>query len=334
MANPNPLLLLLLFLLLLLSLSSPAISVAETELDAAVSALRSRGYSLFGNAISASDLRLDLLLLPNSSSSSTAAAAASFTFFAPTDPALFALDMASPAASYLRYLRYHVAIGRLPLPALLALPNPSLVHTLLPGRRISISRRRDPGTGADVVAADGVDVVAPGIFDGGVIAVHGLDGILSPVHHHSPIPPRSPDPPSASPDLSLPPSDPPDSRSPAPAPFDLSVLFPSMAPTIAAGASAPISTPSTAPISSPELGFPPEGFPPSASPAASPAAETRVSWSGGIGAPASEGSEWCSANAEEGGGGGAAVLWRRIVAVDVRVGRLRSTTTASDVPIQ
>ncbi|XP_020111154.1 fasciclin-like arabinogalactan protein 19 [Ananas comosus] len=305
MANPNPLLLLLLFSLLLLSLSSPAISVAETELDAAVSALRSRGYSLFGNAISASDLRLDLLLLPNSSSSSTsAAAAASFTFFAPTDPALFALDMASPAASYLRYLRYHVAIGRLPLPALLALPNPSLVHTLLPGRRISISRRRDPGTGADVLAANGVDVVAPGIFDGGAIAVHGLDGILSPVHHHSPIPPRSPDPPSASPDLSLPPSDPPDSRSPVPAPFDLSALFPSMAPTIAAGASAPISTPSTAPISSPELGFPPEGFPPSASPAASPAAETRVSWSGGIGAPASEGSEWCSANAEEGGGGG------------------------------
>ncbi|XP_019708327.1 uncharacterized protein [Elaeis guineensis] len=187
MASPSPLLLPLATVLLLFLLSlQPTNSISDPELDAAISALRSRGYNLFGNAITTSDLRFDLLR-PNSS----------YTLFAPTDSTLFALDMASSAAAYVRALRHHIALRRLPLPALRALPPGSHLPTLAPRGNIAISRRRQ-SPNAYFITADGVDVVLPGIFYGQDVAVHGLAGIL-PRHCHEvsgrPVPPsRSSDP--------------------------------------------------------------------------------------------------------------------------------------------
>ncbi|XP_026658053.1 extensin [Phoenix dactylifera] len=217
MATPNPLLPpLATVLLLLCSLFLPPVdSISDQELDAAIFSLRSRGYNLFGNAITASDVRFDLLR-PNSS----------YTLFAPTDSTLFALDMVSSAAAYVRALRHHIVLRRLPLPALRALPPGSHLPTLDPRRNIAISPRHQ-SPNAYFVTADGVDVVLPGIFYGQDVAVHGLAGILPLYRHqasgHPVRPPRSSDP-------HLPPylsADPPDKWSPAPSPTaDLSPMVP------------------------------------------------------------------------------------------------------------
>ncbi|KAG1369815.1 putative mucin-7 [Cocos nucifera] len=207
MALPSPLLLpLATVLLLFLRFPPPANSISDQELDAAISALRSRGYNLFGNAITTSDLRFDLLH-PNSS----------YTLFAPTDTTLFALDMASSAAAYVRALRHHIALRRLPLPALRALPSGYHLPTLTPRGNIAISRRRQ-SPNAYFVTADGVDVVLPGIFYGQDVAVHGLAGILPPHCHETsgrPVPPSRSSYPHLPPCLS---ADPANQWSPAPSP--------------------------------------------------------------------------------------------------------------------
>ncbi|KAJ8497842.1 hypothetical protein OPV22_008394 [Ensete ventricosum] len=173
MAKSNPLPLFLLLLLVFLCSSNTVARITENEVDSAIAALRSSGYALFGNGIAVSDLLFDLLHHgPN----------ASFTLFAPTDAALFALGIAYPAAAYLRVLRQHVAVRHLTRRSLRSIPSGTPVPTLLLSRHLIISHRRDPvgGEGLDVATVDGVDVVLPGIFHCKDLAVHGLNGILAP----------------------------------------------------------------------------------------------------------------------------------------------------------
>ncbi|KAK1264106.1 Fasciclin-like arabinogalactan protein 19 [Acorus gramineus] len=150
-------------------------SISHTDFDQMLSALRSNGYNLICNAISASDIRPRLL-----SSNSSAFGGGSFTLFAPTDSSLFALDMASASASdYVRSLRLHVALRRLSSDDLRSVSAASSVPTLLHGHHISLSRQEgDPGEVS--VAVDGVKIVRLGILEGPGVAVHGLEGILSP----------------------------------------------------------------------------------------------------------------------------------------------------------
>ncbi|KAF8404442.1 hypothetical protein HHK36_009327 [Tetracentron sinense] len=149
----------------LLSLPYAVNGIPEQELQAMLSVLRAKGYNLFGNAITTSDIHYEIL------------AGASFTFFAPTDSALFALDMTATASDYIQTLRYHVALRRFSVANFRFLPSDSSLRTLLPRHDIHVSRRRSPES--LIITVDGVDVVFPGLYYGRDIAVHGLGGILS-----------------------------------------------------------------------------------------------------------------------------------------------------------
>ncbi|GAU43312.1 hypothetical protein TSUD_390110 [Trifolium subterraneum] len=144
--------------------------IPNREFDSMLTTLRSRGYHLFCNAILTSDLRIDLLAFEDANSNETH----SFTFFAPTDSSLFALDMAQTASSYTDTLRYHIIPRRLSLAELRRLPNGYTLPTLLSTRRISVTRR----AGSFVTVIGGVDVAFPGLFYGRHVVVHGLSGIL------------------------------------------------------------------------------------------------------------------------------------------------------------
>lgn len=213
MANEKQSLLLLLLLTFLLLLPSLSLSVSESSLNAAITSLRSNSYTLFGNAILTSDLYTDLL--SNNSSS--------YTLFAPTDPSLFTLDISTRADLYVSSLRRHVAIGHLQS---LTPPFPDSLPSLLPDHPVSLSLIN----GSGIVTANGVVIIAPRIFDGPDLTVHGLAGML---------PVRFAYPPSIAPTLSSPPSVSPTFSSP-----------PSIAPT----------------LSSPPSNSPPPSYPPLISP--------------------------------------------------------------------
>ncbi|CAK9151218.1 unnamed protein product [Ilex paraguariensis] len=155
----------LFFTLLLISLPSAVNSIPVYEIDSMLSVLRARGYNLFCNAIAVSDVLYDVIDGSN------------FTFFAPTDSNLFALDMTNTASDYTTILRYHVVPQRLALDDLRGLPSVTVFDTMLKNRDILIERRRGPEY--DVITVDGVAVVMPGLFYGRDVAVHGLGGILS-----------------------------------------------------------------------------------------------------------------------------------------------------------
>jgi hypothetical protein len=144
--------------------------IPNREFDSMLTTLRSRGYHLFCNAILTSDLRIDLLAFEDANSDETH----SFTFFAPTDSSLFALDMSQTASSYTDTLRYHIIPRRLSLAELRRLPNGYSLPTLLSTRRISVTRR----AGSSITVVGGVDVAFPGLFYGRHVVVHGLSGIL------------------------------------------------------------------------------------------------------------------------------------------------------------
>ncbi|CAL5358398.1 unnamed protein product [Camellia sinensis] len=143
-------------------LLSTVIAVPDQELESMLAVLRTRGYNLFCNALTTSDLYFDLL------------AGTSFTVFVPTDSSLFALDMTSSASVYIIALRYHIVPLRLSLADLRNLTSGSILPTLLPIHDIQVQRRPE----SENFTANGVDVV-PGLFFGRNIAVHGLGGILS-----------------------------------------------------------------------------------------------------------------------------------------------------------
>ncbi|GMP48939.1 hypothetical protein CsSME_00016112 [Camellia sinensis var. sinensis] len=91
--------------------------------------LRTRGYNLFCNKLTTSDLYFNLL------------AGTSFTVFVPTDSSLFALDMTSSASVYITALRYHIIPLRLSLADLQNLTSGSILPTLLPIHDIQVQRR-------------------------------------------------------------------------------------------------------------------------------------------------------------------------------------------------
>ncbi|KAI8000355.1 Fasciclin-like arabinogalactan protein 19 [Camellia lanceoleosa] len=96
-------------------LLSTVIAVPDQELESMLAVLRTRGYNLFCNALTTSDLYFDLL------------AGTSFT-----DSSLFALDMTSSASVYITALRYHIVPLRLSLADLRNLTSGSILPTLLP----------------------------------------------------------------------------------------------------------------------------------------------------------------------------------------------------------
>ncbi|AES63356.1 putative FAS1 domain-containing protein [Medicago truncatula] len=160
---------LMVLLLLVANAVTVVNSIPNREFDSMLNTLRSRGYHLFCNAILTSDLRIDLLD-PNSNATN------SFTFFAPTDSSLFALDMTQTASSYTDTLRYHIIPRRLTLSELRLLPNGYTLPTMLSTRRISFTRRSGSSS---VTTVGGVEVAFPGLFYGRHVTVHGLAGILN-----------------------------------------------------------------------------------------------------------------------------------------------------------
>ncbi|KAL2617154.1 hypothetical protein GLYMA_08G183700v4 [Glycine max] len=154
-------------------------SIPNREFDSMLNTVRARGYDLFCNAIVTSDLKIDILSDANSSRDA-------FTFFAPTDASLFALDMTLTASSYTDTLRFHVVPLRLSLAQLRLLPDGYTLPTLLPHRRLHLAHRTSSSPASISVA--GVDVAFPGIFYGRNVVVHGLAGILSLRSNNSPSP--------------------------------------------------------------------------------------------------------------------------------------------------
>ncbi|KAL2342155.1 hypothetical protein Fmac_010095 [Flemingia macrophylla] len=138
--------------------------IPSRELDSVLAGVRARGYNLFCNAIVTSDLHFQLLSYNHTS----------FTFFAPTDASLFALDMTQTASSYTDTLRLHVVPRRLSLSQLRLLPDGYTLSTLLPHRTLQLTR-----LSPSAFAVGGVHVASTGLFYGRTVAVHGLAGILS-----------------------------------------------------------------------------------------------------------------------------------------------------------
>ncbi|KAL7170834.1 hypothetical protein ACSBR2_035657 [Camellia fascicularis] len=100
-------------------------AVPDEKLKSMLAVLRTRrGYNLFGNALTTSDLYFDLL------------ARTPFTFFITTDSSLFALDMTSSASVYITALCYHIVPLQLSLADLRNLTFGSILPTLLPIRDI------------------------------------------------------------------------------------------------------------------------------------------------------------------------------------------------------
>ncbi|XVF14999.1 hypothetical protein REPUB_Repub09cG0111100 [Reevesia pubescens] len=170
-SSSNSTSLVLLPLLLLLLTTTTTADVTSQELDAALFALRSNGYTLFPNAITTSDLHLRLLSSQNSSF---------FTLFAPPDSFLFSLDFLSSASHYTFSLLHHVSPHFFAMADLLTLPLPSYIETLLPDRQLFVENTLISHNGTILLSAtvDGVRVLVPDLFLGSNIAVHGLDGIL------------------------------------------------------------------------------------------------------------------------------------------------------------
>lgn len=159
----------ILMISLLLTKTSFVSSIPTQELDAMLSVVRAQGYNLFSNAITTSDLYLDLL---------TAAPNASFTLFAPTDSSLFAIAMTQSASAYTATLRYHCLPRRFSLFDLNRLPSQVPIQTLLPSQYVSLTRRLR-GSSSDAIFVNGVNIVLPGLYYSRHVAVHGLEGILS-----------------------------------------------------------------------------------------------------------------------------------------------------------
>lgn len=155
--------------LLLLSLTTTVVSVEEDELESMLNVLRSRGHNLFSNAISTSDIIYEAI------------SGKSFTFFAPTDSALFTLDMISTASDYISTLRCHVIPIRLLYPELRRLPSGSSLPTLVKNHRaiLRLDTRRSRTSSDDCITIDGVCIALPDLFYSRNLAVHGLRGNLN-----------------------------------------------------------------------------------------------------------------------------------------------------------
>ncbi|MED6119540.1 hypothetical protein PIB30_012729 [Stylosanthes scabra] len=178
----------------MVSLLMNAVScIPSTEFDSMLESLRERGYDLFCNAIVTSDLQFDIFAYQNqrgkeeeeeeeeqegntNTTRTNTNPRNTFTFFAPTDASLFALDMTQTASIYTDTLRFHVVPRRLSVTELRHLPEGYALPTLLSKRRLEITRSPVSSAG---ISVGGVEIVFPGLFYSRYIAVHGLSGILS-----------------------------------------------------------------------------------------------------------------------------------------------------------
>ncbi|KAI7998449.1 Fasciclin-like arabinogalactan protein 19 [Camellia lanceoleosa] len=95
------------------------IAVPDEKLELMLVVLRTRGYNLFGNALTTSDLYFDLL------------ARTPLTFFITTESSLFVLDMTSSASVYITAICYHIVSLQLSLTDLRNLTFGSILPTLL-----------------------------------------------------------------------------------------------------------------------------------------------------------------------------------------------------------
>ncbi|XP_043694645.1 fasciclin-like arabinogalactan protein 19 [Telopea speciosissima] len=149
----------------------PVAGIAETELETAIDALRSKGYELFGNAIETSDLKYELL-----------DGGDSFTFFAPTNSTLYHLDLVSQASDYIQTLRFHVSPHRLTISDLqiASMSQVPYLDSLVPNHIIfiSINHTMEINFSAALIVDD-VPISIPNLYVGPSIVVHGLDGILA-----------------------------------------------------------------------------------------------------------------------------------------------------------
>ncbi|CAN0906776.1 Fasciclin-like arabinogalactan protein 19 [Linum grandiflorum] len=158
------------------TIPTPATSIPTDSLDYVLYFLRSRGHSLFANAIATSDLLFEVLALP------------SVTILPPSDPAIFAMDMTELPSFYLAVLRIHVIPFRIDLRYL---QNNASLHTLVPSRRLHAARGRGP----DDLRLDGVQVLFPSLYDSNNVAVFALHGMLPsrvPRHRNPTVFPRVP----------------------------------------------------------------------------------------------------------------------------------------------
>ncbi|KAL2521446.1 uncharacterized protein Fot_25369 [Forsythia ovata] len=141
--------------------------------------LRSRGYTLFSNAITTTDLQYQLL---TTAADDDANRTSSFTLFCPKDSQLFNLDMASDANVYVSTLRYHVIPHRRLTFTELQNLSASFLDTLLPHYSVLIGKTQNDSValnnGTTGVMVDGVRVSDPDIFVGSRIVVHGIDNVL------------------------------------------------------------------------------------------------------------------------------------------------------------
>ncbi|KAL2498680.1 FAS1 domain-containing protein [Abeliophyllum distichum] len=176
-----------LLLLLLLLLAPVATTTTETidstttfqELESMLKTLRSRGYTLFSNAITTTDLQYQLL---TTAADDDANRTSSFTLFCPKDSQLFNLDMASDANVYVSTLLYHVIPHRRLTFDELQNLSASFLDTLLPHYSVLIGKTQNDSValnnGTTGVMVDGVRVSDPDIFVGSKIVVHGIDDVL------------------------------------------------------------------------------------------------------------------------------------------------------------
>ncbi|KAK7812688.1 fasciclin-like arabinogalactan protein 19 [Quercus suber] len=178
---------------LLLSLPGgvkPVHCISSGDMESMLSALRARGYNLFSNAIATSDIQFDLLCThSNSNANASNNGDYFFTIFAPTDAALFALDMTQTAPYFTDTLRLHVVPKRLSFSQLQRLSSANL-RTLLPSRDLHVTTRHlsppppprhhhNRRRRVVAVSVDEIEVVFPGVYYGRYVAVHGLNGILT-----------------------------------------------------------------------------------------------------------------------------------------------------------
>ncbi|KAJ0743893.1 putative FAS1 domain-containing protein [Helianthus annuus] len=153
------------FLLLITAINTVAVTaVPEHEYSSLLSALRNRGYHVFANAITTTDLYYDIISGGN------------FTFFAPIDSVLFTLDMSMSAADYTSTMRLHVVPHRLSFSDLRNLPyGLNSFSTLLPDHQIHVV---NPMPLPLPIIVEGVYIAVPDLYTDVHVVVHGLESII------------------------------------------------------------------------------------------------------------------------------------------------------------
>ncbi|RZC64884.1 hypothetical protein C5167_008568 [Papaver somniferum] len=139
-------------LLLLFIMNVVVNGIPEEELNMAITSLKANGYNLFGNAISTSDIRYQIISTFNNN----------ITLFSPTDSDLYSLDLVSDSSDYVQKLRF-------------------FYQYLIPHQCLTITKddNPNPNENSSFVSVDGVRIVVPDLYTGSRITVHGLGGILS-----------------------------------------------------------------------------------------------------------------------------------------------------------